>query len=976
MMVKRVTRRITLIKAWTENVLMEHAVAAWDVLATRCYGEHRASASASEKLSIEGIRLLRLTVLGDVDDANLSTVAEVEFSCNPASLPIKVERILSQFEGIFGQLVSGISVDSDELQLACAEDLECSKEWNRKPPAVVRYTISGLLSRHAGITPLAVAVEGPDGVLSFAALELASARFARFLLPRLQVRRREDDPQEAILFCCAKEARSVVAIAAILRLGAIAVPLDPTHPKSRNTAIAAATSARLAVVAPQYLEKMESDLPEEVTTLAIPDCTALIAEDRPGRRSSIGRSIHCQPDDTAFVLFTSGSTGVPSEYFPVLLVHYSLSNTMCTNTEGLHLHLEGVLLDHCAICTSASTHAVAQNVSPSTRALQFSAFTFDVSVYDIWSTLILGGCVCFVSESECLNDLPRVLNEHKITFATLTPALITTVSPADVPHLQTLSIVGEGPTQLLVDTWAPHVHLVNAYGSAEASTCHPAVMKPGVSASWIGHAVGACAWLVDPDDHRRLAPVGAIGELMIEGFIMARGYLNRPVETEASFVGPPSWSPPRPGREQPRFYLTGDLVRYHEDSNDGTLDGSMVYIGRKDRLLKVHGKRIDPVEVETHVLRRLASGDLAVVQVIKNPQPRLAVFLSSGGTVPSPGHNLMSAAGLLMHPVTAEQRKRFQELCRSLTKDLPSYMVPSAYIPLTLMPVLSSKKFDRGALVRLGSSLSSSQLRQYLIDETGSVGDAPENAPGDIETVEQATLAALWEGILDLTKDSVQLHDSFFELGGDSVSAIRVVAAARRSRLKLSVEDMFLHPRLGDMAHALQPIVEERTSIAPELGHGSSHDRDLHAEAAAACSCSPEAVTEVYPATPFQEAIMALSVQRPGAYIRRLVFKLPQSVDLDRFVRAWQVAHETYPMLRTQMFQTSDAKAHLAVLQEPYGPVPFRGLQNLPDLLPPVPSDVGRRVSNFGLDRSGRTFVWVSHHASHDGIVHQEPFPV
>ncbi|KAK1992236.1 acetyl-CoA synthetase-like protein, partial [Colletotrichum falcatum] len=598
------------------------------------------------------------------------------------------------------------------------EDEQRVLEWNSEQPPVSVSTIPAEISARAERSPDAAAVEGPDATLTFAELESASARFSRDL------RDRGVRAGESVLFCCAKEACSVVAVAAILKLGAVAVPVDPSHPPSRQRAVAEAASARFGLVAPAYLDAFCRQLPS-LTAVAVPVP---------------------QPGDVAFILFTSGSTGVP----------------------------KGVLLDHRAVCTSASTHALVQRVSARTRALQFSAFTFDVSLYDVWSTLMRGGCVVLVPESRCLDDLAGVINSHRITFAALTPALISTISPGQVPGLRVMTVVGEGPTQDLVDAWAPRLRLVNGYGSAEASTCNPAVMTPGTRANWIGRSVGACSWIVDPDDHRRLMPVGEVGELAVEGFIMARGYLGDDKETESKFIGAPSWCP----RPASRMYLTGDLVAYCPESNDG----SMVFVGRKSRLLKLKGRRIDPGEVEQHIRAALGFPVLAVVQVVGRDAPRLAAFvcMSTSTSLLEPGARFDNGAVPAMTP---ELRHRLRQVRQHLRERLPAYMVPSIYVPLTTMPVLTSRKTDRGLLERFGDGLTTEQLRAFSL-AADRAGDSPP------ETEHEAALASLWAGVLRLEAPPF-LEDDFFALGGDSIAAIRLVADARRLRVALSVEDVF-----------------------------------------------------------------------------------------------------------------------------------------------------------------------------------------
>lgn len=807
------------------------------------------------------------------------------------------------------------------------EDAQRILDFNSEQPPISLSTIPAEISARVECTPDAAAVEGPDTTLSYAELESASTRFCQYLGDQ------GVEAGESVLFCCAKEACSVVSVAAILKLGAVAVPIDPSHPPTRQRAVAKSASARFGLVAPVYLHTFRQQLPS-VTAVVVPSCASLLAEHQPqgfGLSTSSWNSdrddvftppsplssprpTHVpQPEDIAFILFTSGSTGAP----------------------------KGVLLDHRAICTSANTHALVQHVSTHTRTLQFSAFTFDVSLYDVWSTLIRGGCVVLVPESQCLNDLAGVINSHRITFAALTPALISTISPSQVPDLQVMTVVGEGPTQDLVDTWASRLRLVNGYGSAEASTCNPAIMTPGRRANWIGRSVGACSWIVDPDDHQRLMPVGEVGELAVEGFIMARGYLGNEKKTEPKFISAPSWCP----RPTSRMYLTGDLVAYCPESNQG----DMVFVGRKRRLLKLNGQRIDPGEVEYQIRAALGFPVLAAVQVVGRDAPRLAAFVCM-----STSTSLLESDAQFDHGVvsimTPDLRHQLQQVRQHLRECLPPYMVPTIYLPLRAMPVLTSRKIHRSLLERFGDDLTTEQLRTFSL-----AADRSRDSPP--ETEHEAVLASLWVGVLRL-KAPPFLEDDFFALGGDSITAIRLVADARRSQITLSVQDIFLNPDLKRMARALRPLPEEDS---PGTDHGGLDSATLAEEAATACNIWINQVGDLYAATPFQEAMLALSAQSPGSYARTVLFNLDESADMDRFVHAWRTAYEVFPILRTRFFQARHGVSYAVEVNEPFAVSSFDN----PDVRtisvgPSLP------LAKFAMSRPERLFAWLSHHATYD----------
>lgn len=254
-----------------------------------------------------------------------------------------------------------------------------------------------------------------------------------------------------------------------------------------------------------------------------------------------------QPDNIAWIVYTSGSTGVP----------------------------KGVALEHAALCTSIKAHGSAFRMDSNTRAIQFAAHTFDATIHDVFTTLILGGCVCIPSEHSRINNLTRVMDDMKVNFAMFTSTVASMLVPTEVPTLCTLLLVGEAVTPTAVGLWKDPVTIFNPYGPSECSihsSCSKPVEEPSQALN-IGGPLRCCRfWIVNPNDYHVLCPIGAPGELLIEGTNQARGYLNDEAKTKAGLVTDPAFIE---GLGLPlgrRLYRTGDLVRQNED-------GSLDYIG-------------------------------------------------------------------------------------------------------------------------------------------------------------------------------------------------------------------------------------------------------------------------------------------------------------------------------------------------------------------------------------------------------------
>jgi aryl carrier-like protein len=273
-----------------------------------------------------------------------------------------------------------------------------------------------------------------------------------------------------------------------------------------------------------------------------------------------------------------------------------------------------------------------------------------------------------------------------------------------------------------------------------------------------------------------------VGELLIEGPILARGYLNDAEKTAAAFIEDPAWADHfAPGRRR-RFYKTGDLVRYN---SDGTLD----FVGRKDTQVKLHGQRLELGEVEYHLKSLVPSDWQVTVEMIRpasrDGDPILAGFVC---VEERPYHTTDTD---LAPAVIDTVHAKLQELEIALAAHLPVYMMPGVYIPLQHLPLTSSGKTDRLRLRQLGGQLTAEQLTAC------SVGERTKRAPS---TDMEVTLQRLWAEVLHLEPSSIGVDDSFFRLGGDSIKAMRLVAAARDEGIVLTVADIFQAATLSDMA--------------------------------------------------------------------------------------------------------------------------------------------------------------------------------
>ncbi|WP_229075532.1 non-ribosomal peptide synthetase [Actinoplanes sp. DH11] len=381
---------------------------------------------------------------------------------------------------------------------------------------------------------------------------------------------------------------------------------------------------------------------------------------------------------------------------------------------------------------------------PGRRTLQFASPSFDAFVGEMTQSIFLGGTLVGAPAQRLAPgaDLAGLLREERVNDLVLVPSVLSTMATSDVPADATISIVGEAASAQVIEGFAPVCRLINGYGPTECtiSTSMSEPLTPDdATAPPIGTPLRNVRVYV-LDQARRLAPRGAVGELYIGGAGVSLGYRNRRELTAERFV-PDPFAPPGTGDEA-RMYRSGDLVRWDAG-------GRLVFVGRDDGQAKLNGLRIELGEVEAALLG-LPGVARAAATVHEDPTGERRLL---GYVVPVAGSR----------PDPADLRRR-------LATELPGHLVPQLVGVLDDLPLSRSGKLDRRALpdLRGGSGLAS--------------------PPAPRGPVQEAVAAAFCE-ILQVP--SVTLADNFFDLGGHSLSATRLVGRLRsRFGVRLAVREI------------------------------------------------------------------------------------------------------------------------------------------------------------------------------------------
>ncbi len=705
---------------------------------------------------------------------NADRTVDVEMRYDSEVIPIPMaEALLSQFEHTMQQLETHGDTAIGDLDLFKPADIERIRRWNQP---VLRATpnrscIHELVQTMVDRQPHAQAVSSWDGELSYAALSKTACRLAHHLVS-LGV-----GPEVTVGVCMDKSLWAMVSMLAILQSGGVVVALGTQHPLSRIETIVADAGISVTLIDKAQAKRLQG-VPHPIVV------DQSFVEQLPAHAILPSKGVN--PDNAAWIVYTSGSTGTP----------------------------KGVVLEHQSLCTGIIGHGTLFGNSAHTRALQFASHTFGVVIEDMFTTLIFGGCTCIPSEDQRLNvsELARTIRRMHVNFVNLTSTAASLIDPHDVPEIETVVLGGEAVRPAVVELWAKHAKILNAYGQSECSVESViSLVEHERDATNIGTPIaGSAAWVVDPSDYNRLVPVGAPGELLIQGPLLARGYLNDADKTAASFVSDPEFLA-RLGllsERGSRMYRTGDLVQQNED-------GSLIYLGRCDAQIKVRGQRVEPGEVESRIVQLHPEISHAFVDLVRPRDPSAsadpvltaALELQEGVEIRASDYDdrygLPPAVRLPTHDLAA----MIQKMRAALLQDLPPYMVPSYFVPMSShLPVNASGKLDRRATRAILDSLSRDQLGAFS------------RVKMDVNRALSATeeqLRAAYAEVLGCPADDIGHEDQFIQLGGDSVAAMHVVAACRQRGMTVSVRDVLQRQSIAALSSCVKTTTED--DIAHDL---------------------------------------------------------------------------------------------------------------------------------------------------------------
>lgn len=662
---------------------------------------------------------------------------------------------------------------SDLTVLPETEREQLVEGWNATAaPYPTQACLHPLFEQQVERTPKAVAVASGEEPLTYRQLNQRANQLAHFLQGQ------GVGPDILVGVCLEPSVQMVIALLGILKAGGAYLPLDPTFPEKRLAFMIA--DARPALLLTR--QGLRPRLPDFTGTLVCLDAE----EDRLHTQPQTNPASATTPDHLAYVMYTSGSTGTP----------------------------KGIALAHRGVVSLLTDFQQRQAIQPGDACSWWTSPSFDVSVYEIFSPLLAGGSLQVIPEGLRLDayGLLDWLQAHHIRSAYLPPFLLADFAawaqshPGASPLRRLLVGVEPIPDSLLtrLSVQLSTLCILNGYGPTETTICSTLYVvnkaHPHPGNTPIGRPV-ANTQIYLLDSALQPVPVGVAGELYIGSVGLARGYLNQPELTAQRFIQSPF-------RSGGRLYRTGDLARYLPD-------GNLMFIGRSDTQVKLHGVRIELGEIEATLTQHPLVKQAAVLlhEQASAGKHLVAYVVSAQDAPPSPG-----------------------ELRQFLNQRLPGAMVPSAFVVLDAFPLTSTGKVDRKAFPVL-HNLQPKQANAYRAPQTNA----------------EQILVTIWQQVLGV--DPVGVDDNFFELGGDSIMSIEIVCYAEEAGLHLSPQHVFQAPTVAGLAALADASVPVRKQSIQENIEGA------------------------IPLTPIQRWFFERNFPNPHHWNQSMLFITPQPLD-------------------------------------------------------------------------------------------------
>ncbi len=713
--------------------------------------------------------------------------------------------------------------------LPAAEQERIVQRWNATASTDNgNHCIHELFEAQVARDPRALALVFEQQRLSYGDLNRRANQLAHHLIT-LGVK-----PDTLVAICLQRSPEMVIALLAVLKAGGAYLPLDASYPPARLQHMLDDSEAELLLTH----TGLENVLPESATRRVLLDDASLAAQLGACPQTNPSRAdLRLNSRHLAYAVYTSGSTGLP----------------------------KASLLAHRGLCNLARCQRQRFAVDAASRVLQFASFAFDAATSE-WAMALTAGAALVLIPPRAVSSaalLQEQARRHRVTHATLPPALLPQLHPQAWSHLTTLIVAGDQCPRALAEAWSVGRRFYNAYGPSETTVCATiGAYRPGQAHLHMGRPIANTrVYVLDP--HGAPLPVGIAGELYIGGVGVARGYHRRPRLTAERFVDDPFSDD-----AAARLYRSGDRVRW-------LADGNLEFLGRVDTQVKIRGFRVELGEIE-HALRGHRRVGEAVVLAVDD-----------GG-----GQKCLQA--YLVEDGEGEPATLIEDLRRHLQERLPDHMLPAAYTVLDRLPLTPNGKLDRAAL----PAPDVGRQRGVYV------------APRDER---ERVLCQIWQDLLHL--DRVGVDDNFFHLGGHSLLVIQFVSRLQAAGLQVDPRAVFSAPTIAELAATLQrqgpeaappaaaiPSDCERIlpSMVPLVALTEEHLQQIASQVPGGAGN----IQDIYPLAPLQEGILFhhLMHEDSDAYVLPWLVGMHNRAAAERLIDALRVVVMRHDALRTLIF--------------------------------------------------------------------------
>lgn len=653
--------------------------------------------------------------------------------------------------------------------------------------------------------------------------------------------------------CIEKSPALYIAILGILKAGGAWCPIDTFSPPQRRHDLIARTGAKMVLVSGATATQPDNAVP---TGVDIIDISVFV--DTPSTEVNSFKTSReitpAGPNDMAYLIWTSGTTGAP----------------------------KGVPIKHSSAVSSMKSlqKDIPTDVPGGVRCLQFSAYTFDVSVQDIFYTWGVGGVLISATREIMLGSFAKLANVTKATHAHLTPAFSAGIQRKSCETLQVITMIGEKLTQSVADDWGYNMRAFNTYGPAEV-TVVSTVREFGnehrdIKSANIGWPLETVSIFVMKD--QKTVMKNAVGELALGGPQLSPGYLNQEQTTKAKYV----WNE----EASQVLYYTGDLVRMLSD-------GSLEYITRVDDLVKLGGIRVELSEISFSLAGCHPLVEQVETLILSRPD-RPAKMVVACLSAPTAVSDEDGDGWLLLNKKAVEVGRAAMERAQAV---LPDHMIPSVYLVLRSIPKTQSAKTDRVTLSKVYASIDIDRWESLI--NPSSATDIRQNG-----TSEEHVIVDTISSLAGVSPSAVKKSSRLAALGIDSIRAIRLASRLNESGYQMSVINVLQCSNVQDLitlatsSTAKQQVLTSRS----DLKHFQ-----LKWHQAVASKVGVEFT--VFRASPIQESLLSETMGTVNMYWSNHFFSLRDRVDLERLKQAWLSVARANDALRTGFIPVAEVDA-------------------------------------------------------------------